>query len=123
LSKDSVIDALAKLLEQKIVIKKDFERDLIFMQNDFHVQKKDGSIINKRYDLIVFGGHNNMPYTATSVLVGYPAAIIAQLILDNKFKHPGLQIPSDNVIVENVIQELKKINVVFHETLEMKAKF
>jgi hypothetical protein len=29
--------------------------------------------------LIVFGGHNRLPYTATSILVGFPAAITAQV--------------------------------------------
>lgn len=60
---------------------------MVFMQNEFHIKLKDGSIINKKYDLITFGGHNGMPYTATSILVGYPAAIIAQvkiIILTNK---------------------------------------
>jgi hypothetical protein len=63
---------------------KPHEKDLVYMQNEFQVKKKDGSIINKKYDLIVFGGHNNLPYTATSITVGFPAAIIAQVKLKIK---------------------------------------
>ena len=74
------MDALSKLLENKIIIK-DYERDMIFMQNEFLIKNKDGTILNKKYDLITFGGHNNMPYTATSILVGYPAAIITKVHL------------------------------------------
>ena len=70
---------MAFLLENKIKIQKNNERDLIFMQNEFLIKRKDGIIINKRYDFIAFGGHNQLPYTATSILVGYPTAIIAQV--------------------------------------------
>jgi len=79
LCKDSVIDSLSKLLEKKLIIHKDEERDLVFMDNEFQIQTKDGIILNKKYVMLVFGGHNRLPYTATSVLVGYPAAIIAQV--------------------------------------------
>jgi len=78
LSKESVLDALSKLLEKKIIIK-DYERDMVFMQNEFQIKNKNGSISNLKYDLITFGGHNSLPYTATSLLVGFPAAIVAQV--------------------------------------------
>lgn len=77
-SKTSALDEFSKLLEKKIKIDKK-ERDLVFMQNSFLIKQKDGEIINKKYDLLIFGNHNNLPYTATSFLVGYPAAIIAQV--------------------------------------------
>jgi hypothetical protein len=80
LCKESILDALSKLLEKKIIIK-DWERDLIFMQNEFQIKLKNQAIINKRYDLILFGGHNNLPYSATALLVGKPAAVISQVIL------------------------------------------
>jgi hypothetical protein len=78
LCKDSILDALSKLLEMKIVIK-EWERDLIFMHNEFQIKLQSSTVINKRYDLIVFGGHNNLPYSATALLVGKPAAIITQV--------------------------------------------
>jgi len=54
---------------------------MVFMQNEFLIKKKNGAYVNMKYDLITFGGHNNMPYTATSILVGFPAAIVAQVLL------------------------------------------
>ncbi len=85
LSKESVLDALSKLLEKKIKIR-EYERDMVFIQNEFQIKNKSGSIVNLKYDLITFGGHNNMPYTATSILVGFPAAIVAQVKI-NFFKY------------------------------------
>lgn len=74
------MDALSKLLENRIVIK-DYERDLVFFQNEFLIKNKSGVLSKIKYDLLAFGGHNNLPYTATSILVGYPAAVVAQVII------------------------------------------
>lgn len=52
---------------------------MVFMQSEFQIKNKNGAVVNLKYDLITFGGHNNMPYTATSILVGFPAAIVAQV--------------------------------------------
>ena len=52
---------------------------MVFMQSEFQIKNKNGAIVNLKYDLITFGGHNNMHYTATSILVGFPAAIVAQV--------------------------------------------
>ena len=80
MSKESVIDALSKLLEKKIFIK-EYERDMVFFQNEFLIKNKSGLITKIKYDLLTFGRHNNLPYTATSILVGYPAAVVAQVLL------------------------------------------
>ena len=44
-------------------------------------------------------------------------------MLDNKIKERGIIIPSDPIIVDTVLSELKKENIFFHETIELKAKF
>ena len=91
---------------------KDWEKDMIYMQNEFKIRLKNNSILYKKYDLLVFGGHNNLPYTATALLVGKPAAIIAQvkfykqLILDNKIEERGLLIPSSDIIIKKVLEEV-----------------
>lgn len=54
---------------------------MVFMQSVFHIKNKNGATVNMKYDLITFGGHNHMPYTATSILVGFPAAIVAQVFI------------------------------------------
>ena len=49
------------------------------MQNSFIIELKNGKKICKNYNLVLFGNHNNLPYSATSVTVAYPAAIAAQV--------------------------------------------
>ena len=57
----------------------DGEKDLVFMQNEFQIQKLDGRIVNKKYDLIVTGNHNGTKYSATALTVAYPSGITAQV--------------------------------------------
>jgi len=45
------------------------------------------------------------------------------LILDNKIKERGVLIPSSPIIVETVLDELKKMKIYFQEIKEMKVKF
>ncbi len=59
---------------------KDFERDMVFFQNEFLIKNKNGIFSKIKYDLLCFGGHNNLPYTATSILVGYPSAVVTQVL-------------------------------------------
>ena len=76
---EKILDSFADLLEEKLRME-DWERDLVFMQNEFICQTKDGQLINKKYDLVVFGGHNSMPYSATALLVSLPCATATQVI-------------------------------------------
>jgi hypothetical protein len=69
---------MSQLLQKKIIIK-EWEKDMVFMQNEFEIRMKNNTVINKRYDMIVFGGHNHLQYTATALLVGIPAGIVAQV--------------------------------------------
>lgn len=52
---------------------------MVFFQNEFLIKNSVGALVKIKYDLLIFGGHNNLPYTATSILVGFPAAIVAQV--------------------------------------------
>lgn len=74
----SVLDAFAELLEVKLKME-DNDKDLVFMQNEFQVQKLNGTIVNKKLDLIVIGNHNNTKYSATALTVAYPSAITVQV--------------------------------------------
>jgi hypothetical protein len=73
-----VLDAMSQLLQKRIIIK-EWEKDMVFMQNEFEIRTKNQTVINKKYDMIVFGGHNNLHYTATALLVGIPAGITTQV--------------------------------------------
>ena len=70
---------MSKLLETRINIK-EFEKDMVYFQNEFLIKNKSGIFSKIKYNLLTFGGHNHLPYTATSILVGLPAAIVAQVI-------------------------------------------
>ena len=75
----SKLDNFALLLEEKLVLQP-WEKDLVFMQNTFDIELKNGKIIRKNYNLVLFGNHNNLPYSATALTVAYPAAIASQVI-------------------------------------------
>jgi saccharopine dehydrogenase-like NADP-dependent oxidoreductase len=101
-----VLDAFAIMLEDKMKLQ-EWERDLVFMQNEFKLLRKDGRVINKKYDMVVFGRHNNLPYSAISLLVSMPCAITAQLMLDEKIKETGVLRPTSQIIIDNVLKEVK----------------
>lgn len=84
----------------------EWERDLVFMQNEFKLLKKDGRLINKKYDLVVFGRHSGLPYSAVSLLVSMPCAVTAQLILDEKIKERGVLRPTSDIIISSVLEEV-----------------
>ncbi len=44
-------------------------------------------------------------------------------MLDGKVIEKGIIIPGSPIIVDTVLEELKKENIIFHETIELKAKF
>lgn len=101
-----VLDAFAIMLEEKMRLQ-DWERDLVFMQNEFKLIRKDGRNITKKYDMVVFGRHNNLPYSAVSYLVSMPCAITAQLILDGKINEIGVIRPTSDQIIKSVLGEVK----------------
>ena len=95
-------------MEDKLKMQ-DWERDMVFMQNEFKLRTKDGKILNKKYDLVVFGGHNGLPYSAVSLLVSMPCAITTQLILDGKVKDTGVLRPFSDVVIDTVLKEVNKL--------------
>jgi saccharopine dehydrogenase-like NADP-dependent oxidoreductase len=110
------------MLEEKMKLQ-EWERDLVFMQNEFKLISKDGRLINKKYDLVVFGRHNNLPYSAVSILVSLPCAVTAQLILDGKIKETGVLRPTSDIIINSVLGELENEKIYVMEHAEKRAKF
>lgn len=100
-----VLDAFAIMLEDRMKLQ-EWERDLVFMQNEFKLLGKDGRITNKKYDMVVFGRHNNLPYSAISLLVSMPCAITAQLMLDGLIKETGVLRPTNPIIIDKVLKEV-----------------
>lgn len=101
----------------------EWERDLVFMQNEFKLITKQGKIVNKKYDLVVFGRQNGLPYSAVSLLVSLPCATTAQLILDGKIKETGVLRPTSDLIINTVLNNLEKERIYLMEYVERKPKF
>jgi len=105
---------LQYLLEKNLVMKPE-DKDMIVMLHEIEYsinneQKKVSSC------LIVKG--KDQVHTAMAKTVGLPLAIATKLILQNKIKLTGLQIPVIPEIYEPVLKELKLNGIEFHETTE-----
>jgi saccharopine dehydrogenase-like NADP-dependent oxidoreductase len=78
LKEANVFDAFATLLQEKLQMGSD-ERDLVFLQNEFLLKTKEGQLKKRKFDLVAFGRHNGMPYSATALLVSLPCAVTTQV--------------------------------------------
>jgi saccharopine dehydrogenase-like NADP-dependent oxidoreductase len=78
LKDDSIFESFALLLQDKLVMTSG-ERDLVFMQNEFLIETKEGKLKRRKFDLLAFGGHNGLPYSATALLVSLPCAVTTQV--------------------------------------------
>jgi saccharopine dehydrogenase-like NADP-dependent oxidoreductase len=106
LKSQNVLDSFALLMEEKLKMQ-EWERDMVFMQNEFKLKTKTGKVVNKKYDIVVFGGHNGMPYSAVSLLVSMPCAVATQLILDGKIKEKGVLRPTTDIIIQSVLEQVE----------------
>ncbi len=105
---------LQQLLEQKWKLKEG-DKDMIVMQHIFEASlpnsPKEG--VTLRSSLVVKG--DDAVHTAMAKTVGLPAAIAAKLILNNKIKLKGVQIPVHKEIYEPVLKELESFGIIFRE--------
>ena len=99
------------LLEKKLVLQKE-DRDLIVMLHEIEYDIK-GKKKSVKSSLIVKGDDHIR--TAMAKTVGLPLGIAAKLILEGKIKESGLHIPIIPTIYEPVLDELKKMGIVFQE--------
>jgi saccharopine dehydrogenase-like NADP-dependent oxidoreductase len=88
------------------------DKDMIVMQHQFDF-RLDG-IHKKRYSTMVYVGQDTKN-TAMAVTVGLPLAMTARLILEGKFREPGVQVPIHPGIYNPVLDELKKYGIGFVE--------
>jgi saccharopine dehydrogenase-like NADP-dependent oxidoreductase len=65
--------------------------------------------------LVVTG--ESQKYTAMAKTVGLPMAIACKLILNNKIKAKGVQIPITKEFYEPILKELKHFDIAFKEKL------
>jgi saccharopine dehydrogenase-like NADP-dependent oxidoreductase len=103
--------ALQKLLQEKWQLQK-HELDQIIMQHQISYTQN-----NKTYkiqsDLVVTG--ENQKLTAMAKTVGLPMAIACKLILQQKIKSKGVQIPLSKEFYEPILAELQTFGITFEE--------
>lgn len=102
---------LQELLEEKWLLKKE-DKDMIVMQHLFEYQKQ-GKKYKITSSLVVKG--EDQTYTAMAKTVGLPAAIAVKLILLNKLPIKGVKIPTEKIIYEPILEELKSFGINFIE--------
>lgn len=111
LEKGTPAQLLQNLLENKWLLKKE-DKDMIVMQHqfDYELEGKKKQVFSS---LIVKGEDDT--YTAMAKTVGLPLAIAVKLILTEKIKNYGVQIPVIKEIYEPILEELKTFDVIFKE--------
>ncbi len=109
-SAGSPLEALAFCMQDKLQFE-DVERDMIVLQHRFDAEYSDGSqktIVSTLVDFGLPGGHSAMART-----VGLPVAVAAKLVLQGKFKRPGLYIPIQKELYHPILDELARFNIQF----------
>lgn len=110
LDRDSTVDALSKLLEEKLQYGKD-ERDMIILQHTFHAVMPDGPEVTKctMIDYGIPGGDSAMSRT-----VGLPAAIGTDMILSGELDGlTGVHIPTHPKIYKPALERLREMGIEF----------
>lgn len=113
----SAADILQMIAEEKLKLQKE-DKDLIVMMHEFCYTLNQSTF--KLTSLLEITGENDT-HTAMAKTVGFPLGIAAKLILEGSIHETGLQIPTKESIYKTVLAELKKHNIIFHETLEQLA--
>jgi saccharopine dehydrogenase-like NADP-dependent oxidoreductase len=108
----SAADVLQFIFETKLALQPE-DKDLVVMQHEIEYVV-DETKHEVKSTLTVTG--ENAQHTAMAKTVGLPLGIAAKLLLDDKIKVTGLQIPTIAEIYEPVLKELAEQGIVFSET-------
>ena len=111
LDKATPAQVLQKLLESKWSLEAE-DKDMILMQHQFHYRLK-GEEKCLHSSLVLEG--KDQTHTAMSMTVGLPVAIATKLILQEKIKLSGVQIPVMKEVYEPILKELKSFGIDFVE--------
>ncbi len=118
-TKSSALDAFCALLLQRLSYKEG-EKDMVVLQHEFVIKEPDGSRYNLTSVLKQIGEVGG--YSAMAKTVGYPAAMAAQLIANNKIKNKGLILPVTKDIYQPILAALKTEGIIFHEGITKSPK-
>ncbi|RPD93435.1 saccharopine dehydrogenase [Aureibaculum marinum] len=102
---------LQKILMDSWSLKKD-DKDMIVMHHKFGYEHQ-GEKLQIESSMTVIG--EDQTYTAMAKTVGLPVAIATLLILNNKIKTPGVQLPINREVYEPILKELELHGIVFEE--------
>jgi len=105
---------LQNILEKKLAMQPQ-DKDMIVMLHEIEFEI-DGGRKEIKSCLIVKG--DNQQRTAMAKTVGLPLGIAAKLILQDKIKLKGLQIPVAKEIYEPVLDELELNEIKFNEEFD-----
>ena len=111
--KASMLDLMADSMARTLVYKEG-ERDMLLQRHDLTFAYPDGRrecVTAIMVDYGIPGGDSSMART-----VSLPAAIGARMILEDKIKIRGVQIPIIPGIYEPVLEELETLGIGFEET-------
>jgi saccharopine dehydrogenase-like NADP-dependent oxidoreductase len=108
----SPAQALQQLLEKEWKLEKG-DHDLVIMQHiiGYKLKGKMHTITST----MKLEGENEI-YTAMAKTVGLPLGIAAKLILDKRINLKGVKIPTDPMIYNPLLEEIRKFGIKFKET-------
>lgn len=119
----TIYNSFSNLIKTKLEMKKT-DKDIVFLKNIYKIVGFNGRLIEKSYELILYGRTSNINYTATSFLVGRVCAIVSECIINNAHKlNFGINIPFDVTISDYVLKMLIKNNIKIIEKTNLFSKF
>ncbi len=110
----TAIDLLTQLMSKKMGYGEG-ERDMVALEHRFKASFPDHEedITSTLIDYGISGGDSSMSRT-----VSLPLAIVVKLILEEQVKLTGVRIPTDPMIYEPVLKELKTLGIEFKEQVK-----
>ena len=114
----SPFNTLVALLQQKCAFEKG-QRDLVYLQHSFHIDKSDGSKAVLNATLVDYGDTREGGYSSMARLVGTPAAVGCLAILRGQIAETGIIAPVTERIaapLREVLENEYKITMIETET-------
>jgi saccharopine dehydrogenase-like NADP-dependent oxidoreductase len=105
---------LQEIVEVKWALQKD-DKDWVLMQHRIKTVKNG---IEKEYLSTLSVKGENSQFTAMAKTVGLPLAMSAVAVYQNKWRKPGIHIPADPALYQQILSELKNEGVLFEEQLD-----
>lgn len=110
--------SLLQYLLEKNLAMKPADKDMVIMLHEIEFSMNGKNKLTK--SCLTVKGHDKM-HTAMAKTVGLPLGIAAVLILENKIKITGLQIPVIPEIYQPVLNELEQKGIKFNHTTTIKS--